>query len=117
MPIYEYSCQSCSMRFEEIQKMSDPLLSECPHCGSDQVSKLVSATAFHLKGGGWYSDHYGLKPGASPAAEGGADGAAEGGGAPSSSAVTETKSAPAEAPSTPSPSTPSTPAPPASSAE
>ncbi len=111
MPIYEYSCQSCSMRFEEIQKMSDPLLSECPHCGSDQVSKLVSATAFHLKGGGWYSDHYGLKPGASPAAEGGA----EVGAAPSSSAVTETKSAPAEAPSTP--STPSTPAPPASSAE
>lgn len=66
MPIYEYRCAACGARFEEFRKMSDPPLDECIECGvKGQVSKLVSATAFHLKGGGWYADHYGLKNGGS----------------------------------------------------
>ena len=64
MPIYEYRCAACGKRFEEFMKMSDPPLDTCVECGvTGQVTKLVSATAFHLKGGGWYADHYGLKGG------------------------------------------------------
>ncbi len=61
MPIYEYACSGCDHRFEHFQKMSDPLLTACPSCEAEGLRKLVSATSFHLKGGGWYKDHYGLK--------------------------------------------------------
>ncbi|MEE2750767.1 MAG: zinc ribbon domain-containing protein [Myxococcota bacterium] len=61
MPIYEYACPDCEHQFENIQKFSDPLLTDCPECGADKLKKLVSATSFHLKGSGWYKDHYGLK--------------------------------------------------------
>jgi putative FmdB family regulatory protein len=57
MPIYEYECQECGRVFEKIQRFSDDPLSEyeCEACGrATPVKKLVSAAAFHLKGGGWY---------------------------------------------------------------
>ncbi len=57
MPIYEYACPSCRHEFEQIVKVSAPP-PPCPDCGSDQVDKKISLAAFHLKGGGWYSDAY-----------------------------------------------------------
>lgn len=56
MPIYEYEC-SKGHRFEELQKISDEPLTACKECGKP-VRKLVSQTAFALKGGGWYQDGY-----------------------------------------------------------
>ncbi|MCH9672648.1 MAG: zinc ribbon domain-containing protein [Gammaproteobacteria bacterium] len=54
MPIYEYECHKCGDVFEKIQKFSDAELTEC-ECGKGgEVKKLISAAAFHLKGGGWY---------------------------------------------------------------
>src|SRR5262245_27985988 len=65
MPIYEYACEACGHRFEEWQKMSDPPVRVCPKCKKRKVEKLISATAFQLKGGGWYADLYSsAKPGA-----------------------------------------------------
>lgn len=63
MPIYEYRCPDCGHEFDKLQKISDDPVTECPACGKDQVKKLISRTSFSLKGGGWYSDHYGLKSG------------------------------------------------------
>lgn len=60
MPVYEYGCQNCGHQFELRQKFSDPPATECPACGGS-VSKLISAAAFSLKGGGWYSEGYGSK--------------------------------------------------------
>lgn len=57
MPIYEYECSVCDKVFEVQQRISDDPLSECPDCGGS-VKKLVSMSAFHLKGGGWYKDGY-----------------------------------------------------------
>ncbi|CAK8714649.1 MAG: putative regulatory protein, FmdB family [Candidatus Electronema aureum] len=57
MPVYEYKCSTCERVFELQQKISDPPLTICSECGST-VKKLVSASAFHLKGGGWYADGY-----------------------------------------------------------
>lgn len=57
MPIYEYECVTEGRRFEMFQKMSEDPTSKCPSCGGP-VKKLVSATAFQLKGGGWYKDGY-----------------------------------------------------------
>ena len=58
MPLYEYGCSDCGHEFELMQKMSDPNPSNCPECKGAHVEKLISTGAFHLKGGGWYSDGY-----------------------------------------------------------
>jgi putative FmdB family regulatory protein len=54
MPIYEYQCTTCGHQLEAIQKFSDEPLKECPECHKPDLQKLVSSSAFHLKGGGWY---------------------------------------------------------------
>lgn len=57
MPIYEYQCAACHHQFEEIQKLSDPPVAECPKCHGT-VQRLISQTSFALKGEGWYKDGY-----------------------------------------------------------
>lgn len=52
MPIYEYACKKCG-DFEATQRITEAALKKCPSCGS-KVSKLISQSAFHLKGSGWY---------------------------------------------------------------
>lgn len=54
MPIYEYQCEACGHQEEVIQKISDKPLTKCPECGKNKMKKLVSSTAFQLKGEGWY---------------------------------------------------------------
>src|SRR4051812_15730972 len=72
MPLYEYECQACGHQLEVQQRMADAALTKCPSCGKDQLQKIISATAFHLKGGGWYKDLYSSsKPGASGESGGG----------------------------------------------
>lgn len=58
MPIYEYRCQACGVELEKLQKISDPVLVECPECGKESLVKLVSASSFRLKGGGWYESDF-----------------------------------------------------------
>lgn len=58
MPIYEYQCQSCGHEFEALQKISDPLLTDCPECQKATLKKKVTAAAFRLKGGGWYETDF-----------------------------------------------------------
>ena len=70
MPIYEYRCASCGFENEYLQKVSDPLLTQCPECGRGTFNKLVSAAGFQLKGNGWYVTDFknkGGKPAADPA--------------------------------------------------
>ena len=62
MPIYEYRCQDCNHEFERMQKFSDPPIGACPTC-SGSVQKLISRSAFHLKGSGWYVTDYGRNGG------------------------------------------------------
>jgi putative FmdB family regulatory protein len=57
MPIYEYQCESCSRRFEVMQRMTEPLLAICETCGG-HVRRLISQTSFVLKGSGWYVTDY-----------------------------------------------------------
>ena len=58
MPIYEYQCRECGYRLDALQKMSDPLLSDCPECERPGLKKLVSAPHFRLKGSGWYETDF-----------------------------------------------------------
>lgn len=56
MPIYEYECPACGKVFEEWNKSFDDVTSPCA-CGAS-ASRIVSNTAFMLKGSGWYVTDY-----------------------------------------------------------
>jgi len=58
MPIYEYRCQSCGHELEKLQRMSDPVLTDCPDCSQPELKRLVSAAGFRLKGSGWYETDF-----------------------------------------------------------
>ncbi len=58
MPIYEYQCEVCEHKLEKLQKFSDERLKVCPACNGSSLTKLVSAAAFRLKGGGWYETDF-----------------------------------------------------------
>ena len=54
MPIYAYRCSECGFAKDVLQKISDPLLTDCPSCGKPEFKKQVTAAGFQLKGSGWY---------------------------------------------------------------
>lgn len=58
MPVYEYQCKKCNREFEYQQRMSDPDKTLCEACGAEALERIISRTAFTLKGGGWYKDLY-----------------------------------------------------------
>lgn len=62
MPTYEYRCNACHREFEYQQRMADDDLVKCEVCGEDKLEKLISRTAFQLKGSGWYKDLYSSNP-------------------------------------------------------
>ena len=65
MPIYEYRCTSCGHTLEVIQKLNDKPLKKCTEC-SGVLEKLISRSAFQLRGGGWYNEGYGGQGKSSP---------------------------------------------------
>ncbi|MBL0214566.1 MAG: zinc ribbon domain-containing protein [Myxococcales bacterium] len=62
MPTYEYRCNACKREFEYQQRMADDDLVKCEVCGEDKLEKLISWSAFQLKGSGWYKDLYSSAP-------------------------------------------------------
>lgn len=56
MPTYEYECKKCGV-FDVEQSIKDDALKRCPKCRC-KVERLISASNFSLRGGGWYSDAY-----------------------------------------------------------
>ncbi len=62
MPIFEYQCDACGRRFEQIQKFADPPPADvCTVCGKGPVRKLLSSPAIQFKGEGWYITDYSRK--------------------------------------------------------
>ena len=57
MPLYEYKCRSCGRIFEVMQKFADEPLKTHAECGGE-VDRLISRSAFQLKGSGWYATDY-----------------------------------------------------------
>jgi putative FmdB family regulatory protein len=88
MPIYEYQCDTCGAQRELFVKPGATVRPNCPTCRK-RMRRVISQTAFILKGSGWYVTDYpsdarkkgleGEKP-AAPAAE--APGAKKEAGAP-----------------------------------
>lgn len=61
MPTYSYHCDACDQDFEKEQRITEPPIRKCPACGKLKARRMISGGNFILKGGGWYSDGYGLK--------------------------------------------------------
>lgn len=64
MPIYEYECEGCGNHMEAWQRFSDAPLTTCEKCAGS-MKKIISQSAFHLKGTGWYVTDYASKSGTS----------------------------------------------------
>lgn len=53
MPIYLYQCDSCGVRFERVQRMSEDPLTDCPECNG-QVHRVIQPVGVIFKGSGFY---------------------------------------------------------------
>jgi putative FmdB family regulatory protein len=70
MPIYAYRCEACGHTQDILQKMADPVRTQCPSCLSETFKKQLTAAGFQLKGSGWYAtDFKGSPAAATPAKE------------------------------------------------
>ena len=53
MPVYEYQCDTCGLRFERRQHMSDEPLQDCPECDG-YVHRVIQPVGVIFKGSGFY---------------------------------------------------------------
>lgn len=53
MPLYEYQCEDCGVRFERIQHVIDDPVKICPDCGGP-VRRLIHPVGIVFKGSGFY---------------------------------------------------------------
>jgi putative FmdB family regulatory protein len=93
MPLYEYSCHRCGKTIEKLQRFSDPPLTVHEDCGGE-LEKLISRSAFQLKGSGWYATDYahGSKAGSESASNGSSENKSENKAEAKSDSKSETKS-------------------------
>lgn len=49
MPLYEYKCKECGVKFEELVTSKTQV--KCPDCGSSDVGKVLSSFGFKSNGG------------------------------------------------------------------
>jgi len=54
VPTYEYKCGKCG-EFEETQRITEPPLKKCPHCGGKAERLVGGGGGFVLKGSNWVS--------------------------------------------------------------
>ena len=66
MPLYEYQCEECGVRFERRQSFSDDPVEICPECGGS-VHRLIQPVGIVFKGSGFYvTDNRASSPTATP---------------------------------------------------
>ena len=58
MPTYEYRCTKCKKKFEVLQRMSDPPVKKCVHCGGKPERLISGGTGLIFKGTGFYITDY-----------------------------------------------------------
>ena len=69
MPIYEYECEQCGVRFERFQRMADESLTACPECSGGHVHRVMQPVGVIFKGAGFYvTDNRGKSSTAIPTA-------------------------------------------------
>jgi putative FmdB family regulatory protein len=112
MPLYEYMCHRCGKTIETLQRFSDEPLTVHEDCGGE-LEKLISRSAFQLKGSGWYATDYahGSKTGTEASTNGSTESKTENKTESKSESKTESKSETKTETKTSEPKTESKPAP------
>ena len=54
MPVYEYECRNCGVRFEHLQRMRDDPLKLCPECSEEALFRVIQPVGVIFKGSGFY---------------------------------------------------------------
>ncbi|MBF0401839.1 MAG: zinc ribbon domain-containing protein [Magnetococcales bacterium] len=49
MPLYDYKCDGCSLRFEVDHPMSAEPVQVCPECGAQKVRKLLTTGGISVR--------------------------------------------------------------------
>ncbi len=62
MPIYEYECEKCSLRFDLLKKVGDNGGASCPQC-KGYSHRLFSSVPFIFKGTRWVAERSEKKEG------------------------------------------------------
>jgi len=59
MPTYDYVCDACGHKFEEMQSFKADPLTTCPKCSENKLRRLFgTGAAILFKGGGFYETDY-----------------------------------------------------------
>jgi putative FmdB family regulatory protein len=59
MPTYQYKCKNCGHELEELQNMSEPPLTHCPNCNTENLARIIGGGAgLIFKGTGFYLTDY-----------------------------------------------------------
>jgi putative FmdB family regulatory protein len=59
MPTYEYECDACRHKFEELQSITEKPLKKCPKCKKAKLRRLFGIGAgLIFKGSGFYQTDY-----------------------------------------------------------
>lgn len=58
MPIYDYQCPACGAEQEVFLLPGEEEPKACASCGKVGLTRKVCASAFHLKGSGWYATDF-----------------------------------------------------------
>ena len=67
MPTYQYQCKSCGHELEEFHSMSEPSLTHCPNCKTENLLRVMgTGVGLIFKGTGFYLTDY-KKSGTPPA--------------------------------------------------
>lgn len=54
--VYEYKCSECGKEFEVERSLTDESPQKCERgCTEGECTRLISTTAFSLKGTGWFN--------------------------------------------------------------
>lgn len=72
MPLYDYKCDACTVRFEVDHPMSAPPVQVCPECGANQVRKLLTTGGISVRTKGFGRESAPSSP--PPCASGGCGG-------------------------------------------
>jgi len=80
MPTYEYQCKACGHTLEEFHSITDPPLTRCPRCDTDNLVRVMgTGGGLIFRGTGFYLTDY-KKSGGSPSSSGGSSGSKPSGG-------------------------------------
>ena len=58
MPIYEYECTACRLRFERRQRFDEEPVASCPEC-SGKARRVIHSVPVLFRGSGFYCTDYG----------------------------------------------------------